>query len=149
MKERFSQLIEDLGNLLEVDLTLDVNDSCQILVDEKLAIQIEENDREEIIIGSCIGDLMAGRFREDVLQNALITNYLSHEGTFAYNEPNNQLTYFIILPLHMLTANKLQESLAIFSETSLYWFNAISNGKTSPDEGLSTKPTSNNPFFTQ
>lgn len=146
MKEQFSQIIEDLGKLLEIELNLDPNNSCDILVEETISIQIEENDQDEVVIGSFLGELDAGRFREEALHNALITNTLSHEGVFAYNEPNNQLTYFTLLPIKDLTAIRLQETLAAFSVVALNWHEAIQK-KEIVSLVKPTASTAQNPFL--
>lgn len=146
MKERFAQLIDELGTLLSMDLFLDANDSCDLLLEETLSIQLEQNDQEQVVIGCFLGELQAGRYREDVLHNALKENYLSHAGVFAYNEPNNQLTFFSLLPIRDLTAIFLQGSLAEFSEVALSWHDALKKGEALPLTKSTSLPLQN-PFL--
>lgn len=135
----FNDLIESLGEELGIDLHADFHGLCQMMINEKLKVQLEADTTGEfLLIVSMICDLPPGKFRENILKDALKANYKIQEnyGILSYIGPENSLALFNHIPMHGLTGKELYEHLSIFVQRALGWQKAI-------DEGFSSPPDSN------
>lgn len=148
MKETFANLLIELGNIFDCDLELDANQSCAILYDDRINIQLELNDYEtDLIIGSSLFDIPPGRFREEVLKTALKANFIfPRVGTLGYSESFNQLALFELLPLDNLSGTDIADYLMKFVEEIDLWKKAIANGKAGPDRYLLTTTETKSPI---
>lgn len=147
--EHFYKLIEDLGELMDQDFYVDQNHACQIIFDEKLAVQMEmEITGERLLFGSLLCDAPPGKFREEILKNALIANHMNplELGDLCFVEQENVLSLYAYLPSRELTAEKLLDQLAVFVDKGLRWKEAIESGKTHPPDLDMAKPQGENPF---
>lgn len=133
--ERFYQLIEELGNILDLSLYVDSHQACQLVIEEKIAIQIElDPSGEKILLGSFLCEIPPGKFREEVLKQALMDNYSNplETGTLSYMEKTSKLALFSYIPFAELSAEKLSDFLATFIEKGLKWKEAVEKGETHP-----------------
>lgn len=132
--DRFQQLLWDLGELIELPLHIDKNSACKLLLDEKLEVQLEmDSDGEKLLIGAFLGELPPGKFRENVLKDALKVNHLIHPySTLAFMEKTNTLILYQYLMANELSGETLVEHLNVFIEEAEEWRAAITNGQSAP-----------------
>lgn len=131
----FESLIHELGDLIDLPLTLDRHRSCHLVLDDQLHLQIEHHSlKNAVMVAALIAPLPPGAFRENVLKDALKANhtFAPHRGAFAYIEKTTFLTLFDYLGEKELTAQYLLDRLTQLKEDALQWQSAISAGRTSP-----------------
>jgi hypothetical protein len=131
MKDRFTELIEQLGTTLNTPLHNDSGDSCVLLIDEKLKVQLElHKDQERVVIAAYITTIDPGTFREQVLAAALKANARDYPsvGIFGYSSHNNGLALFDCLLLEGLQADKLADYLSVFVGKAFEWQQSIDRG---------------------
>ncbi len=140
MESRFEEIIHNLSKKIEVDLSIEKDNIISIMVDEKLFIQLEADlDEDKLLIFSSIANLSAGKFRENVLINALKeNNKFDFEYTFAYLEEDNALALFTYLNFEDINPEMLNQTLAGFVDISLLWKDAVDTGRDSPVEIIPT-----------
>lgn len=134
----FHDLIHELGEFIGEDLTVDLNQSCCIEVNQILKIQLElDPPGEKILLMSKIVELPPGKFRENILRDALKANFLAEEkvGILSYLERQNTLVLCQDLYMHSITRDILHAHLMKFIERALKWLAAIEAGRSSPDSG--------------
>lgn len=145
--DAFEELIKDLGKTVDLPLHLDKNRACRLNINGQLHVQIESDiTQERVLIAAFLCDIPAGKFRENVLREALKANFpLNRIGTLSYCERNNKLTLFEYLPMQNLNAQKLADYLAKFLEKADSWRVAIEGGQPSPEPTKET-PTKGSIF---
>jgi len=132
--DKFQELLWDLGELIDLPLHADKNHACNLLLDEKLEVQIQlDTHREYLMICAFIADVPPGRFRENVLKDALKVNG-EHRlfGTLAFYEKKNLLILHQYLLLEKLNGEKLAQALELFLEEAKEWQQAINSGTSAP-----------------
>jgi len=132
--DNFQKLLWDLGELLELPLHVDKNNACKLLLDEKLEVQLEmDADEQALLIVAFIAEVLPGRFREDVLKEALKVNNLCHPyGSFSYIEQNNYLVFHQYLQSDDLSGKKLAKHLESFIAEAEEWRTALASGQPAP-----------------
>ena len=132
--DRFQELLWDLGELLELPLHVDKNHACNLLLDDKLEIQLQMDSHEEnVIIWAFLHEIPPGKFRENVLKDALKVNGEFHPfGSLAYYEKKNMLILHKFVPAETISGERLMEKLENFIEEAEEWRSAIERGGTSP-----------------
>jgi hypothetical protein len=120
----FTSLLDELAELLKIKLRPDANNSCIIQFPDKLEVQIEvDSSGEWIVIGTTIGTLPPGKFREDFCQEALKANHILEPkcGIFAYAKKGERLVFFHRLPLKIAKGATVAEVLVPFLERTKKW----------------------------
>ena len=115
--DKFTVLLEDLSKSLSLNLKPDENNSCLIVIQDKIEVQLELDPTESyLIIGSILGELPPGKFREDTLLAALKSNAKPYPrlGTFAYSKKVNSLVLFEKLELEIFTVENILGMLTPF-----------------------------------
>ena len=133
---KFDLLLEELSELFQTPLERDVKNACRIVVDEKLVIQMElDEPKEHLMLGSVICTIPAGKFRENVLKEALKENNQPPplHGVLSYVEKNNTLVLYEYHLISELKAAQLAEFLEAMMEKALVWYEAIDKGQPSPN----------------
>jgi hypothetical protein len=140
METRFEEIIHNLSKKTNVDLVLDENNAVSILIDERLLLQMEADlETSRLLIFSPIANIAAGKFRENVLINAMKENdKYDFDFTFAYMEQDNSLTLFKYLRFKNINPELLTDVLAAFIDTALIWKDAIDAGRATPQEIISS-----------
>ncbi len=128
--DRFMQLLDDLGHILNIPLYTDKKRACRLNINNTLYVQLEsEDDKERILIATFIHDIPPGKYRENTLKEALKADgRYPRIGTFAYSERNNQLALFEYVPMPELRAEKLADILANIIEKATAWRATIERG---------------------
>jgi Tir chaperone protein (CesT) family len=119
------------------DLTLqaDRHHACAIQIKQGLIVQLESDSaQEKLLIASQIIEVPPGKFRENVLKEALKMNALPDPliGIFCYIGKINQLVLFQYYPFDILTAQRLAALLGPFIQTAEKWRDAIARGDSAP-----------------
>ncbi len=132
--DRFQELLWDLGELIELPLHIDKNHACNLLLDDKLEIQLQmDTHQENLIIWAYLHEIPPGKFRENVLKDALKVNGEFHLfGSLAYYEKKNMLILHEFVSAEALSGERLMEKLEKFIEEAEEWRSAIERGGTSP-----------------
>lgn len=127
----FDQILEDLSKELGLSLKEDSNHTCLINFEDKIKIQIElDSPQENLIIGTVIGELAPGKFRENVLREALKENGLfpPKPGIFAYSTKKNALVFFNKFSIQDLDIKNLLNVITDFKNKALLWKESIDQG---------------------
>ncbi|MBF8262661.1 MAG: scc1-B [Parachlamydiales bacterium] len=131
----FELLIQQLGSALNVPLHVDHNYACAIKVHNQLTIQLQiDAAQENVLIASLICEVPPGKFRENVLCEALKANHLPdpRTGILGFLLINNRLTLHQRYPFAILDGEKLAQYVAGFIDYAELWRAAIESGLWSP-----------------
>jgi hypothetical protein len=138
----FESLLLDVGHYFHVTLKADQNNSCLFNLPNGLSIQMEIDPKNEyFIIGSDLGEVPIGKYRENLFQAALKANNFPppQNGIFAYSRQKNHLILHAMLSLQDITGEKITNLLPPFLEKAWNWKTAITNGEVpevvTPDAG--------------
>lgn len=126
------QLLKELGELLHMALKPDEHHTCLIdFPEEQVQVQLELDDpSEHLLLGSMLGGLTPGLYRERVLQEALCTNGRQQAvGILAYSEKAENLVLFEYLPLTGLDGAKLLVYLERFLTHASAWRAALAKNE--------------------
>lgn len=129
--DAFEFLLEDLSKELGCELKVDAHHTCKIRMKEKLDVQIElDRSFQHLIIGIFLGALPAGKYREQILKEALLSNgeLPPKPGKFAYSERKSGLVLFEQRRVQDLDGSKIHTLLNELYEKALPWQEAISKG---------------------
>ena len=121
-------LLKELSRVLRIpNLHPDSYDSCLLRLQNGLEIQIELDKRQNsLIIGTNLGEIPLGRYREDLFEAALRANGEKNRiGVLAYSAQRDNLVLFEMLPLKDLTGSHVGDFITPFSEKALKWKEAI------------------------
>lgn len=142
MIDRFEELLKELGAELGIPLHPDRIGACHLRTIEDLQIQLEvDAGQENLLVASFICDLAPGKFRENILKDALKCNGpIPRNGTLAYSERNNKLVLFSYLKLSSLNGRKLAEFLNPFIDKAKEWRLGVETGHTSQLISQESKP---------
>jgi hypothetical protein len=139
----FNDLIYELSQILKTDLKADLNQICPLVIDEEYHVQLEMDiSGDSILIGCFVCELPPGKFRENILKDALKASHetKNEKSVFGYCEQVNQLTLFENIPNYDLNGEILYNEICDFVDRVKEWKSAIDSGKTSP-AGAFKEPT--------
>ena len=127
----FETLIGELGSEMDIPLKPDHHQSCLLNFGNNLRVQVDlAADADQVLIGSELGRITIGSYRESIFKQALRVNGLSTtpRGTLAFSEKNDSLILFQYFPLATLDGKKLWEFVQLFLEHSKIWMDSLENG---------------------
>lgn len=139
MIDRFQEILHHLSAELDLPLQTDKHHACAIQIRQGLIVQLESNaEQEKLLIASQIINLPPGKFRENVLREALKTNAKPDPriGILSYIPKVNQLVLFQTYPFDILTAERLVALLGPFIQMAEKWRRAIETGQAAPQEAV-------------
>lgn len=129
----FGTLLQEVARKLQIpNLQPDKNNSCQIRFGKDLRIQLEiDPSGQNLIIGTNLGTVPPGRYRENIFTEALKANNLpsANRGTFAYSRKTDSLILFEKMPLKDLTGDIVADFLVFFLEKAKIWKEAVTRGE--------------------
>ena len=134
----FETLIHELGEHMGMPLQPDHHQSCRLEFGDGFSVQIDlEGDADSVLVGSEIGGITPGVFREKIFKQALRINGMSRipYGTLAFSEMNDTLILFQFLPVATLNGEKLWNFLQPFLEHGKIWKEALERGDVPSIEG--------------
>lgn len=135
MIDAFEELLSRLGKILNLSLHLDKHHACSIRIHEKLTVQLQlDVSQEHLVLFSKVIEIPPGKFREEVLKEALKANGQKDPriGTFSYLAKTNHLVLFQRYPLFLLNPERLANLFGAFYEYVDLWQEAIEKGQASP-----------------
>lgn len=136
LEDRFTLLLKELSTLLKIELKPDQNNSCLINLKDKIKIQLELDPAKEnyLVMGSILGEIPPGKFREELLLLALEANgkLYPRAGNFAYSTKLNSLILFEILNLDYYKPDRVLAILTPFVHKAFAWKDALSKATISP-----------------
>jgi hypothetical protein len=150
MASKLELILEELNRtamLPIANLHPDRNNSCLIRLPTGVEFQLESDAEERnLIVGSDLGDIPPGRYRQDLFKQALKSNGAPypHYGTFAYSNSREHLILFDSLSYEGLTGQQVAEYLEKFIQKALTWRTAM-NSNDIPAE--SSEERSSGGFF--
>jgi hypothetical protein len=128
----FEDLIRDLSLHMDVDLHPDSRQSCLIMfAQDELLVQIDlDSNADKIIVGSQLGRITPGIYRQRIFVQAMRTNGTAQtqRGVLAFSEKNDTLVLFQFLNLFTLNGEKLNRFLLLFKEHAKIWKTALASG---------------------
>ncbi len=130
MIDNFAELLKDLGSHINVGLHVDRHGVCRIVVDQKFFVQIEHDPlKGRVLLVSMITEIGPGKFRENVLKEALKANgVFPRTGILAYVEKNNNLSLHDYYSLVEFKIEKFAEYLTSFIEKVNFWKTQVESG---------------------
>ena len=87
--DKWANLLEELGKVIKVPLKPDKLNCCLLKFKTGTQVQMEIDSRgENVVIAANLGELTQGKYRENVLKEALKANGLPppQTGIFAYGK---------------------------------------------------------------
>lgn len=142
MIDHFSNLLQDLGKVFQLTLIPDKYNACSLEV-PPLTIQLELDEAQEnLFIFTKIIELPPGKFRENVLSEALKSNGLRdpRPGIFGYIASTNHLTLHQSYPIKILNGENLAGLFGSFFELGQSWYESIHRGNPSPGSSSTPPP---------
>ncbi len=132
MTDRFEELLKELGVQLGISLHPDHKGACKLVFNDTLHVQLEcDAHQENLLLATFICDIPPGKFRENILKDALKANSpFPKNGTLSYSERNNKLTLFTSIRFGTLTGHKLAEILSLFVDKANQWRSGVETGHT-------------------
>ncbi len=131
MTDRLTELLESLGSILNISLTPDKYNACSIEI-PPIRIQLQlDSTQEKLLMFAKIIALPPGKFRENVLAEALKANGLSdpRPGIFCYIANTNHLALYQSYPLFILNGERLAGLFGSFFELGSAWHDSIQKGQ--------------------
>lgn len=144
----YEDLITQLGQLLNIPLKAEQNQTCCLQVgDIKVYIELH-HDADKIMLGCYLGELPHGQYRFSVFERALCVNGFtsSPSGILAYSAAKNSLVLFQYFYLDKITLQKLHDQLQVFIAHAKTWATALAS-ETLPDIQISKVPTGGSGMF--
>lgn len=113
----------------------DQNNTCLIKFKGDILVQIEvARDENHVIIGSNLGEVAVGSYRNNLFEAALKTNGLPQPrprtGTLAFSQYAGQLVLFEMFNSKDVSGQVIADFLPSYLETVKVWKEAISRGDT-------------------
>lgn len=142
--DQFGAILDELAHALNISkLQADANNSCLIKFKGGIRVQIEpELSGKFLILGSDLGEVPAGRYRENLFAEALKANGMPrpHYGFFAFSKKNDHLVLMEYLPLQDLRGDKIADHLPLFIEKVKLWKDSIYRGEIPPTAVVTSRP---------
>lgn len=127
MTSSFQELLQQLGKILRLPLHIDKHHACSIQM-LPLIVQLQPDlPQEKLFLFSKIIELPPGKFRENILFEALKANALPdpRAGIFSYIAATNHLVLYQIYPFSILNGERLANFLGGFFEIASSWHKKI------------------------
>lgn len=143
VSSQFGALLKEFESVFNCSLQPDDNNSCLINLEIGVSIQIELDRYGMLLIGSRLGAVHMGRFRDNLIRQALKSNEATSPstGVLGFSQKSNQLILFTKMNPHQLNHHQIIHLLPLFINKAKLWKEAIEKG-TIPD--LTTTETSSN-----
>jgi hypothetical protein len=132
----FGALLKEIGALTAMPgLAPDENNTCLIKFKGDILVQIEvARDENHVIVGSNLGEVSVGSYRNNLFEAALKTNGLPQPrpraGTLAFSQYAGQLVLFELFNSKDVTGQAIADFLPSFLEKVKVWKEAIARGDT-------------------
>jgi hypothetical protein len=151
MSDYFGDLLAELGKIIHLPLVPDKSNACSIAIDP-LIIQMElDKSQEHLFLFAKIIELPPGKFRENILCEALKNNGMGdpRAGVFGYIALTSHLALYQMYPITMLNGETLSGLLGAFFDMGSAWHSAISHGQPGVSSSTSSKGILPSPWGTK
>ncbi|HSX38240.1 MAG TPA: CesT family type III secretion system chaperone [Chlamydiales bacterium] len=141
----FEDLLNDLSRHFHLKLHIDQSNACSILFPSGLVIQLQLDSGQENLFLFCkIAEIPPGKFRENVLMQALKANALPDPlaGILAFLNLSNHLALYQRYPLAIVNGERLAIFIANFLQLADSWRDALAQGRNGPLPHTSSPHTS-------
>lgn len=138
---QFGMILKEFESFFGCPLTPDANHSCLIKMNQGLAIQMELDHRSHLLLIGCrVGLLHTGRYRQQVIRQALKFNAVTapSEGVLGFSHGSNHLILFIKVDPATLTLHDIPPLLAPFIAKAKAWSEAIGRGELPPIQAVAS-----------
>ncbi|MGB7977773.1 MAG: CesT family type III secretion system chaperone [Chlamydiales bacterium] len=138
----FEELLQSLSATFGLDLQIDKNNACSLLIHARLIVQMQlDVSQDNLWIFSKLAETPPGKFRENILKEALKANALPDPriGILAYLAATNELVLYQKFPLAILNGERLSGFLGAFMEMAESWREAILSGQSAPPNPVGLK----------
>ncbi len=129
----YESILKEFSQTLNIEaLEPDDNNTCLIRFANGLEVYLEMDKKEEnLIIGSNLGEVPVGAYRENIFRLALASNTqpFPRFGTFAFSNQSNSLVLFETLIAKDLHGDQVAEFIAPFVQKAQLWKQAIEKGE--------------------
>ncbi len=145
----FLEILYNLSHVTGLKLYPDKNNACKLVITNDISIQLETDiAQEKLLIGCVICEIPPGKFREQVLQHAMVENFDAFPmfGTMCYIEKKNHLALYDYLLLKNLNEDYLLDYITVFADKAQSWKNSILDNKPGPN-ALDNFPEDKPPAF--
>jgi hypothetical protein len=135
MMDHFEQLLSYLSPIFGIPLHPDKLGACSIVLSPHRTIQLQLNiSQENLLFFSKVIEVPPGKFRENVLKEALKANGLPDPlpAILGYLPTAGYLIAYQSYPLSILNAERLAGLLGAFVEMTESWYAAIQRGQSAP-----------------
>lgn len=144
--DAYETLLKGIGDRLdtETELKPDENNTCLIRMVNGVRLQVElDREGKHLLIGTELGIIPVGGYREDLFRTALITNGTIYPryGILAYSRQSKQLVLFERRSLKYTSAEEIVDILDPFSEKAALWSNAIANSEIPALPAITSAPS--------
>lgn len=129
---QFGSILKELEPYFNCPMEPDVNNSCLIKMGIGISLQMELDRFGFLLIGCRLGVLPMGRYRDNLIQQALKANNVStpSQGVFGFSRKSNQLILFMRLDPVAYPASQILTILPNFIAKAKKWSDAIAAGET-------------------
>lgn len=130
----FTELLQELGKIFSVPLKPDRNNACLLEINKSIQIQIQTDPSEEnLILGAKLCTVLPGKFREDVLRNALQHNALPDAVAYlGFIQETNILVLFTFVYFRGQSPETIAKIIEEFLEIAISWKEAITSNRPGP-----------------
>lgn len=135
MMPRFDELLQELSKIFHLSLHTDKSHACSIQFHHQLTLQLQlDLAQENMLLFSKLVEIPPGKFRENVLREALKANAGSDPriGIFGYFSHTNHLILYQRYPLEILNGERLAGLIGAFLEYGESWREAVEKGQSAP-----------------
>jgi hypothetical protein len=124
---QFGAILKEFETFFNCPLQPDENNSCLIHMGIGITIQIELDRYGFILIGCRLGAVHMGRYRDQLIREALKFNEaaLPSTGVFGFSLKSNQLILFLKLHPHSFSSHQVMILLPPFITKAKQWTEAI------------------------
>ena len=131
VSSQYGALLKEFEPFFNCSLTPDENNSCLIQLESGINIQIELDRYGFLLIGSRLGLVHMGRYRDLFIRQALKSNEASlpSTGIFGFSKKSSQLILFLKLDPSHLNKESVFRILPPFINKVKSWKEAIEKGE--------------------
>lgn len=129
---QFGSILKAFEQFFGCPLVPDERNSCLLDMEEAgISLQIEFDKSGQILMGTRLGVLQMGRYRDDVIKEALKANHTENlsSGIMAFSRKSNQLILFTKLHPDRISPSQLEQLLPPFIARAKQWKEIIAQGK--------------------
>jgi hypothetical protein len=144
VSSQFGAILKEFESFFNTSLEPDDNNSCLINLGIGVSVQIELDRYGMLLIGSRLGAVHMGRFRDNLIRQALKSNDMTppSTGVLGFSQKSNQLILFTKLNPQQLNPHQIVNLLPLFVNKAKLWKEAIEKGEV-PD--ITAADTSDKP----